>query len=189
MRKHLQCLAVLGLAVTLAPSAFAQARRGSAANPPGLAQAALQAWNEIGNKIIAIAQDFPADKYDYKPTPPVRTYADILLHIAGSDDIFIAAAEGRKPGPENLPRSEYNTKEKVVAAVTKAVRDGAAAIQAKGDKGMMETVHGFGGQPTTLLALCYDLVEHSGEHFGNLVTYDRLNGIVPPESRPQPRRR
>jgi uncharacterized damage-inducible protein DinB len=189
MRKLLHCLAVLGLAVALAPAAFAQAQRRSAtmAKAPGLAESALQAWNDIGNKIIAMAQDFPADKYDYKPTPEVRTYAEILLHIAGADDIFTAAAQGRKPGPENLPRSEYNTKEKVVAAVTKAVRDGAAAIQAKGNKGMMETVRGFGGRPTTLLALCYDLIEHSGEHFGNLVTYDRLNGIVPPESRPQPR--
>lgn len=183
--KRLNCLAVLGLAAALAPAAFAQAK--PAAKAPGVAESALQAWNEVGNKVIGMAKDFPADKYDYKATPAVRSYAEILLHVAGADDIFTAAAEGRKAGPENLPRSEYNTKEKVVAALEKAVHDGAAAIQAKGDRGMMESVKGFGSRPTTLLALCYDLVEHSGEHYGNLVTYDRLNGIVPPESRPRPR--
>jgi hypothetical protein len=78
---------------------------------PDLAESALQAWNEIGNKIIAIAQDFPADKYDYKPTPEVRTYAEIVLHVAGADDIFTAAAQGlmfrRSQGVASMERARY----------------------------------------------------------------------------------
>ncbi|MGA8762820.1 MAG: DinB family protein, partial [Candidatus Sulfotelmatobacter sp.] len=80
----------------------------------------------------------------------------------------------------------YKTKADVAAFVKKTVADGAAAITAKGDKGMSDLViDPFSHQQVRLSDLAYGLIEHSGEHYGQLVVYYRLSGLVPPESRPK----
>jgi hypothetical protein len=73
-----------------------------------------------------------------------------------------------------------------VAFVKKAVEDGAAVIKSKGDKGMSELITDpESKQQTQISDLAYGLTEHSGEHYGQLVVYYRLSGLVPPESRPK----
>ena len=125
----------------------------------------LDSWNEIGRKLTAMAEDFPEDKYDFKPTPAQRSFAEQLLHAAGSNYYFTNPAMGQKPpAAEDPKRDQYKTKADVVAFVKKSFADGAAAIQSKGETG---------------------LIEHSGEHYGQLVVYYRLAGLVPPESRPK----
>ena len=57
----------------------------------------LDSWNEIGRKLIAMAEDFPEDKYDFKPTPAQRSFAEQLLHAAGSNYYFTDTVMGRKP--------------------------------------------------------------------------------------------
>jgi len=171
------------LALTLAawaPAASAPPK------PPAspVRQALLEAWNEIGNKLITMAEDFPEDRYDYRPVPEVRSFAEILLHVAASDRMLAELARGQKPGPENLPRSQYPTRAKVVEVLRDAVRQGAAVLEQTDDAGLMRTVPFF-GRPTPLFAVALELIEHSGEHYGNLVTYYRLNHLVPPASRPR----
>ena len=142
-------------------------------------------WNEVGRKLTAMAEDFPEERYDFKPAPTVRSFAEQLLHMAGSNYLFTNAARGQAPpGPESEARERFKTKAEVVAYVKKAFRDGALAIQSKGDKGMSESVRNpEGGKPIELLGLGYSLLEHAGEHYGQLVMYYRLAGLVPPESR------
>ena len=99
---------------------------------------------------------------------------------------FTDPAQGQKPRyPDDPKRDNLQTKAEVVAFVKKAVQDGADAIKAKGDKGLSEAVDV--GAPTLyrLYDVAYSLVEHSGEHYGQLVVYYRNNGLVPPESRPK----
>jgi hypothetical protein len=57
-------------------------------------QAVLESWNDVGRKLIAMAEDFPEDKYDFKPVPAQRSFAEQLLHAAGSNDLFTAVAKG-----------------------------------------------------------------------------------------------
>ena len=150
-----------------------------------LSQATREDWNEIGRKLIAMAEDFPEDKYDYKPSPAQRSFAEQLLHVAGSNDLFTAVAKGEKP-VDDEDRAHYKTKAAVVAYVKKSFANGAEAIQAKGDAGMMEKVVTPESHTTVpLVALAYGLVEHGGEHYGQLVGYYRSAGMVPPESRPK----
>src|SRR5262249_34210140 len=107
----------------------------------------LDSWNEIGNKLITMSEDFPEDKYDFKPTPAVRSFAEQLLHAAGSMYYFTNPATGQKPpAAEDPKREQYKTKADVVAFVKKSVADGAAAIQSKGEKGMATEVVYFPGQ-------------------------------------------
>jgi uncharacterized damage-inducible protein DinB len=148
-------------------------------------QAVLELWNDLGRKLIAMAEDFPEDKYDFKPVPAQRSFAEQLLHMAGSNDLFTAVARGEKP-IDDESRAHYKTKAAVVAYVKKSFADGAALIQTKGDAGLAKTVVSFESHETLpLLDLAYELIEHSAEHYGQLVVYYRIAGLVPPESRPQ----
>ena len=150
-------------------------------------QAVLEAWNEVGRKLIAMAEDFPEDKYDFKPTPAQRSFAEQLLHAAGANYFFTDPAMGKKmPAEEDPKRDQFKTKADIVAFVKKSFADGAAAIKAKGDKGMTDLlVDPFAHQQVRILDMAYGLVEHSGEHYGQLAVYYRLAGMVPPESRPK----
>ncbi|HET9409811.1 MAG TPA: DinB family protein [Candidatus Sulfotelmatobacter sp.] len=147
----------------------------------------LDAWNDIGRKLIAMAEDFPEDKYDYKATPVERSFAENLLHAAGVNYFFTNLVKGEKPpAAEDPKRDQYKTKADVVAFVKKSFADGADAIKAKGDKGMSELlVDSFANQQIRVSDMAYGFIEHSGEHYGQLVVYYRLAGLVPPESRPK----
>ena len=113
----------------------------SAKASPGESQIVLAQWNEIARKLIAMAEDFPEDKYDYKATPAVRSFAEQILHAAGAMYYFTGPAQGQTPASRGAyARTKYKTKADVVAYVKKAVEDGAAVIKAKGDKGMNDLV-------------------------------------------------
>jgi hypothetical protein len=151
----------------------------------GPSAAALEQWNDIGRKLIAMAEDLPEDKYDYKPHPDSRTFVGNLLHASASMYYFTDAVDGKKPRYGDDPkRDELKTKAQVVAFVKKCVADGADVIKAKGDAGMATAVYPGGGPRLAKIdELAYGIIEHSGEHYGQLVVYYRVNGMVPPESR------
>jgi uncharacterized damage-inducible protein DinB len=158
----------------------------SAKASPGESQIVLAQWNESARKLIAMAEDFPEDKYDYKATPAVRSFAEQILHAAGAMYYFTGPAQGQTPASEEPSRAKYKTKADVVAYLKKAAEDGAAVIKAKGNKGMNDPVTDPDSKQTLHVSdLAYGLIEHSGEHYGQLVVYYRLNNLVPPESRPK----
>ena len=150
----------------------------------GPSQEVLRMWNNVCGKLVTMAEDFSEDKYDYRPTPEVWTFAEMLLHIAGSNYLFIDTARGQKMGEEDLSREKYATKAEVVAILKKSVEEGAALIQQAGDEGMAQPLKfPFGNRMISQYGFWMAQVEHAGEHYGNLVVYYRLNGIVPPASR------
>ena len=192
MRKILLAVVVAtALAWSVGPAIAQEAAQGKApAKAPaparGPADEVLATWNGAGRQLIEMAEDFPEDKYDFKPKPEVRTFAEQLLHVAGANYFFTATAKGEKLGEEDLPREKYKTKADVVAAVKKSFADGATVIKEKGDAGMAQEVkHPFGNRMTHLGSLATDLAMHAGEHYGQLVVYYRVNGLVPPASRPR----
>jgi len=79
-----------------------------------------------------MAEDFPEDKYDFKPTPAVRTFAEQLLHVTSSMYYFTDPATGQKPRyGEDPKRDGLKTKAEIVAFAKKCVEDGAAVIKSK----------------------------------------------------------
>jgi uncharacterized damage-inducible protein DinB len=153
----------------------------------GPSQVLLENWNDIGRKLIAMAEDFPEDKYDFKPVPAERSFAEQLLHAANANYFFTNPAMGMKPPAEEDPkREQYKTKAAVVEFVKKSFADGASAIKQKGDKGMTDLmVDPFANQQTRVSDMAWGLLEHCGEHYGQLAVYYRVAGLVPPESRPK----
>ena len=183
MSKLIAITAPLTLIGLLAIPVVAQNPATNPAHTPS--QILLASWNDIGRKLIAMAEDFPEDKYDFKPVPAERSFADQLLHVAGSNDLFTSVAKGQKP-VDDESRAHYPTKAAVVTYLKKSVAEGAAVIQAKGDRGLTQTVvDSESGQTLPVADLAYELIEHSGEHYGQLVVYYRVAGLVPPESRPK----
>ena len=147
----------------------------------------LDRWNDIGNKLVAMAQDFPEDKYDYKLQKDQRTFALNLLHVAAFDYIVIRKVSGTNIGPDfgegdNPTRDAFKTKADVVKFVQQAIADGAKVIQQQGDTGLDETSK-WGKQLARHSYLWMFAIEHSGEHYGQLVVYYRANNLVPPDSR------
>ena len=150
----------------------------------------LDRWNDIGNKLIAMAQDFPEDKYDFKLQKDERTFALNLLHAAALDFILIRRISGSNVGPDfgegdNPTRDAFKTKADVVKFVQEAIAAGAKVIQQQGDTGLDNTSKFFGNRLAHNSSIWTFAIEHSGEHYGQLVVYYRANNLVPPDSRRQ----
>ena len=148
----------------------------------------LDRWNDIGNKLVAMAKDFPEDKYDFKVQKDQRTFAQNLLHATALDFVLIRRVSGSNVGPDfgegdNPSRDAFKTKADVVKFVQAAVADGAQVIQQEGDAGLDKTSKFFGNRLAHNSAIWTFAIEHSGEHYGQLVVYYRANNLVPPDSR------
>jgi pimeloyl-ACP methyl ester carboxylesterase len=148
----------------------------------------LDRWNDIGNKLIAMAQDFPEDKYDFKLQKDERSFAENLLHAAALDFVLIRRVSGSNLGPDfgegdNPSRDVFKTKADVVKFVQQAVADGGQLIQQQGDGGLDNTSKFFGHRLAHNSSIWNFAIEHSGEHYGQLVVYYRANNLVPPASR------
>jgi hypothetical protein len=180
---------LLALVATNLPS-HGQAQNPAPPPAPSRADEMLERWNYIGNKLVAMAQDFPDDKYDYKLQKDQRTFALNLLHAAALDFVLIRRVSGSNIGPDfgdgdNPSRDAFKTKADVVKFVQEAVADGALVIQQQGDAGLDKTSKFFGNRLAHNSAIWMFAIEHSAEHYGQLVVYYRANNLVPPDSRRQ----
>ena len=137
----LVAVALLALAGT---SLYGQGQPQNQAPRPARSRAdeTLELWNDIGNKLIAMAQDFPEDKYDFKLEKDQRTFAQNLLHVAAVDYDLLRSVSGSNLGPDfgknkhNPSQDVYKTKADVVKLMQQAVADGANLIQQQGDAGL-----------------------------------------------------
>jgi len=190
-------MALFAASVLLLPVRSQDAAKKPASPMPGAGPAAalLKQWSEIGRKLIGMAEDFPEAKYNFKAAPTANTFAERLIHAAAANYYFINLANGQKPpGEEDPPRAQFKDKAALVAYVKKSFADGAAAINAKGDRGILESVvdpfaqdnpSQAGKEQIRLVDLAYSLNEHSGEVYGQLSVYYRVAGLIPPQSRPK----
>ena len=143
MKRPSLMLFAVTLLVVVATSLQSQAQTQNTAPRPARSRAdeTLERWNDIGNKLTAMAQDFPEDKYDYKLQKDQRTFALNLLHAAALDYVLMRFLSGSNIGPDfgqgdNPPRDLFKTKAEVVKFVQQAVADGANLIQQQGDEGL-----------------------------------------------------
>jgi len=189
------CSIFLTSAFLIAPSQAQDTTKKVVVNSaPGPSEALLKQWNNIGRKLIAMAEDFPSEKYDFKAAPATRSFAERLIHAAAANYYFTNLAMGKKPPSEEEPsRDKFKDKAALIAYVKKSFADGAAAIKTRGDKGLSDSVvdpfaednpENAGKEEIRLADLAYSLVEHSGECYGQLTVYYRTAGMVPPEARP-----
>jgi len=168
MRRMLPLAAAL---LAFAPvSAFAQ-------NP--YTTAAKTLFADINANLVKTAAKVPEDLYSFKPTPEVRSLGAILGHIADGNFVFCGTAAGETP-----QRSGFENKTGK-AEIVKALNDSIAycdKVLAELDDAKGTATVKFSGGDMAKLSVLYYNVAHCNEHYGNLVTYMRLKGIVPPSS-------
>ena len=192
MKQSSLALVAFILLALVGTSLYGQGQSQTQAPRPARSRAdeTLQVWNDIGNKLIAMAQDFPEDKYEFKVQKDQRTFAENLLHVAAVDYDLLHSISGSNIGPDfgknkhNPSRDVYKTKSDVVKLIQQAVADGANLIQQQGDAGLDKTTKFVWGN--TMVHNSYTWMwatEHSAEHYGQLVVYYRANNLVPPDSR------
>ncbi len=134
----------------------------------------MNRWTEIGDKIVTLAEEFPEDRYDARPVPAIRSFADQLRHVAfWNKYVQKTLRREEADGQANeLPPATFGTKAKIVKVLRSTFDDVAKELGAMNGKASS-------ADADTLVSF----IEHGGEHYGQLVLYARLNGIVPPASR------
>lgn len=141
-------------------------------------------WEQITAHITTAAEELPESTYAYRPTPEVRSFGQQIGHIAGAQQLICAAALGEPSGAEDEIERTRTSKADLLAAL-KASTQYCARAYAQTDAAAAQPARLFGRETSRLYALGLNAT-HNGEHYGNIVTYLRLKGIVPPSSRSRP---
>jgi len=132
-------------------------------------------FDYINKKVLEMAQDFPAEKYDYKLKPEMRTFRAVIVHIASGNIYAAKAGKGEKVKWDDQEQdpAKFPTKAACVELLKKSIEDANAALKTN-PEGPAKNMQPF-----------LSVLQHSSEHYGLLVAYYRANGLVPPESRPK----
>lgn len=138
-------------------------------------------WEQLTGYITTAAEELPEATYSYRPTAEVRSFGQLVGHVAGAQYLICAAALGAPARDEDEIERSRKTKAELVAAL-KASTEYCARAYAQTDQASQRSTKLFGRERTRLYALGLNAT-HNAEHYGNMVTYLRMNGIVPPSSR------
>ena len=142
------------------------------------------AYEHVKGILLASAEKVPEADYKFKPTPEVRSFGQIIGHVADAQYLFCSMALGEK-NPAPKVEETKTSKADLIAALKAAFVYCDKAYDGMTDASGAEMVQMF-GNPTPKLGVLEVNLVHSMEHYGNLVTYMRLKNIVPPTSEPKP---
>lgn len=196
--KNQKLIAVLVMFACLSCVAtFAQA--GSSQTPATMASVLNRQLSGIEREIMNAADAIPEDKFDWSPgtanipgdfkTPsPVRTVAEQFKHIGDALEGYSAGVMGQKVASnegENGPKN-IKTKSDVINYLKASFAKAHSAIDTINQQNVVEEIPSPSGRgKTTRLAGAVGMIAHSNNHYGQIIEYLRMNGIVPPESRPR----
>src|SRR4051794_9095308 len=166
---------IAALTILCAAAAFAQAPAGN----PTIAEF-KQNYTQVKNNLIRMAEKMPAENYEYKPVPEVRTFAALMVHIA---DAQMRTCTMLNSGTaKSTDAGEKTAKDVVVAALKASFDECDKAWDATTDANAFTMMAGRGGQRSRLGSLAYISAVHNSEEYGYGAMYLRSKGIVPPSS-------
>jgi hypothetical protein len=134
--------------------------------------------------IVAAAEDMPADKFGFKPTPTQMTFAGLVEHTAGTNNFLCAQISGTSSPPEEK-LSESDPKEKLMNALKASFDYCTQALAKVDDSKLGESIPFFGGRQVSRAAGMITLATAFADHYGMAAMYLRLNGLVPPTAKPK----
>jgi uncharacterized damage-inducible protein DinB len=137
-------------------------------------------FTQISGLVMRSAEKMPEENYSYKPTPEVRSFGALVGHVADAQYLFCSAVVGEKnpaPGIEKTKTSKAD----LSAALKEAFAYCGKAFDGLSDETASQVVKLFGSERSKLNVLQFNNM-HNMEHYGNMVTYLRLKGLVPPSS-------
>lgn len=161
-------------------SAWAQSATAQSAIQNPMVASSKVFYQMAKQDILRSADKVPDDKYSFRPTDSVRTMGQVFAHVADGQYEFCGAAAG-KHDQKGIEQSA-KTKPEIVAALKSAFAYCDAIYSNLTDAQAAEMIPAFGGAKISRLGMLDFNVAHTMEHYGNLVTYMRIEGIVPPSS-------
>jgi hypothetical protein len=204
--KQLQTSLLLTAALSLAAaSAYTQAAKSSPAagasaspsTPPTIASAIDREISIVEKELIDSAEAMPDAKFDFSPEKlslpdsdykGVRTFGEQLKHVAASNYLIWSPIMGEKP-PDTVNDGKGPANMKAKAEIIKFLKDsfafGHKSVATLNSSNLVEPITSSSGRPTTRLFLATFAAAHAFDHYGQIVEYLRMNGIVPPASRGQ----
>ena len=202
--KKVQTFLLLTAALSLAAtSAFAQTAKSSpaaggsasASTPPTIASAIDREISLVEKEVVEAAEAMPEDKFDFSPEKlnvsgsdykGVRTFGEQLKHIAASNYLIWSPITGEKP-PDNVNDGKGPDTMKAKAEIMKYVKDsfafGHKSVATLNSSNLVQPITSISGRPTTRLFQATFAAAHCFDHYGQMIEYLRMNGIVPPASR------
>ena len=171
------------LHVWLSVAMLSLAGTGSAFQAADPAVASIKGtFDLVKGNILKAAAQVPDDMYAFKPTPDIRSMGALFAHIADANFMICAAASGEKPAMSGSVEKEKTAKKDVVAALEASFTFCESAFSGMTGARPNESIKFFvSGAHTRLGVLAFNNA-HDFEHYGNVVTYMRLKGMVPPSS-------
>ncbi|MFI5280984.1 MAG: DinB family protein [Gemmatimonadales bacterium] len=138
-------------------------------------------WDSTRALVLGIAEAVPEDKYDFKPTQAVRTFREILIHLIGENYGYFSRVSGDNLG-SNARFDSLKSRAEILKALRESYDYGAVVWAGLTEAKALEMVAGRGGQQVQRWSAILGVIQDNMNHYGNLVVYLRLNGIVPPRS-------
>ncbi len=141
-------------------------------------------WDHVKDIVIRAAEKMPEESYAFKPTPEVRSFGQLVGHVADANFMFAAMALGEKREPHDIEKTK-TSKADLVAALKESF---AACDKVFGETdAQLAAATKLFGHETNRFGVVGLLIGHDYEHYGNMVTYMRMKGLVPPSSEAPPK--
>jgi uncharacterized damage-inducible protein DinB len=157
-----------------------------AASTSGVKESILFQINQAQDKLVALAEAIPAEKYAWRPGEGVRSAGEVFNHVSGAN-YFLPTFWGAKVpdgvDPRTFEKELSGDKAKTVDTLKKSFDNLKQAIQAVPESDLSRKIKLF-GQDATVRDAMMVLASHAHEHLGQSIAYARSNGVVPPWSRP-----
>jgi uncharacterized damage-inducible protein DinB len=138
-------------------------------------------WESTRSLVLGIVEIMPEDKYDFKPTPAVRTFRENVIHLIGENYTFFGRVSGENL-PSNARFDALKSRDEIVKALRESYDYGSKVWAGLTEEKALELVEGRGGQRVQRWSAILIAIQDNMNHYGNLVVYVRLNGLVPPRS-------
>ena len=181
----MRALILSGVMVATAGLGVVLVAQTPAAGTDAVAGSLRKSWAAAKKNIVASAEVMPEANYSFKPVDSVRSFGAILAHVAGANYVICSAAAGEKsPHGEGDFEKTATTRAAIIKVLAESMAYCDKAYAGLNDKTVGTAVEmPFGMGAETRAGALVTNIGHLNEHYGNLVTYFRIKGIVPPSSR------
>jgi uncharacterized damage-inducible protein DinB len=146
--------------------------------PTSFLTPAKATWESTRNLVIGIVEVMPEDKYDFRPTPSVRTFRDNVIHLVAENYLFFGRVAGENLGN---PAQNLKSRDELLKALRESYDYGAKVWAGLTEEKALEMIE-VRGQKVQRWSAILGAIQDNMNHYGNLVIYIRLNGLVPPRS-------
>jgi uncharacterized damage-inducible protein DinB len=140
-------------------------------------------WSYVSRQLLALAEATPAEKFSWRPAPGVRSIGEVYMHIAIANFYLLSVTGPKEPAVEVSMEKTVTTKADVVDWLKRSL-DAVATARAQLKPADYQRKVSIYGKVVTVDGMYLRIIVHANEHMGQSIAYARMNGIVPPWSKP-----